>query len=146
MRTTLTWILGLLAAANGLFMLLAPDTWYLIAPGVADTGPFNQHFVRDIGCAFLVSGASLVWFAIDVRARAAALAGAAFIALHALVHLADAIAGRENLAQAARDLPSVYLGAILTLWAVWPPSMFAKGESDVQMAHSTATGQVRKRV
>ena|SRR5208283_3605716 len=49
MRTTLAWILGLLAAINGLFMLLAPDSWYLIAPGVPDTGPFNQYFVRDIG-------------------------------------------------------------------------------------------------
>jgi len=146
MRTTLAWILGLLAAANGVFMLIAPHAWYLSAPGVPDTGPFNQHFVRDIGCAFLVTGISLVWFAIDVQARAAALAAAAFMALHALVHLADAIAGRESLAQAARDLPTVYLGAVLTLWVAWPPTMFAKGESDVQMAHSTTTGQVRKRV
>jgi hypothetical protein len=139
-------ILGLLAAANGLFMLFAPDTWYLIAPGVPDTGPFNQHFVRDIGCAFLVSGVSLAWFAVDVRARAAALAAAAFMALHALVHLADAVAGRESLAQAARDLPGIYLGALLTLWAVWPPGTLAKGERDVQMAHAAATGQVRKGV
>jgi uncharacterized protein YjeT (DUF2065 family) len=146
MRNTLAWILGLLAAVNGLFMLLAPHSWYLIAPGVRDTGPFNQHFVRDIGCAFLVTGVSLVWFAIDSRARAAALAGAAFMALHALVHAADAIAGRESLAQAARDLPTVYLGAILTLWVAWPTTTLAKGERDVQMADSAATGPVRKGV
>ncbi len=60
MRTTQAWILGLLAAVNGLFMLIAPDSWYPITPGVPDTGPFNQHFVRDIGCAFLVTGVSLV--------------------------------------------------------------------------------------
>jgi uncharacterized protein YjeT (DUF2065 family) len=146
MRTTLAWILGLLAAANGLFMLLAPDSWYLIAPGVAETGPFNQHFVRDIGCAFLVSGVSLVWFAMDVRARAAALAGGAFMALHALVHVADAIAGRESLAHAALDLPAVYLGAVLSLWIAWPPTTLAKGERHVQMADSAATGPVRKGV
>ncbi len=146
MRTTLAWILGLLAAVNGLFMLLAPASWYLIAPGVPDTGPFNQHFVRDIGCAYLVTGVSLIWFAIDVRARAAALAGGAFLALHALVHVADAIAGRESLAQAARDLPTVYLSALLALWIAWPSTKLAKGERDVQMADSAATGPVRKGV
>ena len=139
MRTTLAWILGLLAAVNGLFMLLAPASWYLIAPGVPDTGPFNQHFVRDIGCAYLVTGVSLVWFAIDVRARAAALAGAAFMALHALVHMADAIAGRESLAQAARDLPAVYLGALLTLWIAWPPTTLAgRGKTNIERSQGDA--------
>jgi uncharacterized protein YjeT (DUF2065 family) len=84
--TTLAWILGVLSAANGLFMLLAPAAWYATLTEVQGTGPLNQHFVRDIGAAYLVAGGALIWFAIDPRARAAALAGAAFFALHALVH------------------------------------------------------------
>ena len=144
MRIKLAWIVGILSVANGLFMMLAPASWYPIVPGVVDTGPFNQHFVRDIGCAFLVTGVSLVWFALDVRAQAAALAGAAFLALHALVHVGDALAGRESLAHAALDVPTVYLSALLALWIAWPQGTFARGQRHVQMADSAATGPVRK--
>jgi hypothetical protein len=115
MRIKLAWVLGLLAAANGVFMLIVPAPWYAIVPGVPNTGPFNAHFIRDIGAAFLVAGGSLVWFAHDARARPAALACAAFFALHALVHLGDVVSGRESSYQALCDLPTVYLGALLAL-------------------------------
>ena len=46
--------LGLGSAANGLFMLISPANWYFAVPGVTTTGPFNQHFVRDIGLIFLL--------------------------------------------------------------------------------------------
>ncbi len=48
--------LGLAALANGVYMLLAPESWYFAVPGVTTTGPFNQHFVRDIGLIFLLLG------------------------------------------------------------------------------------------
>src|SRR3546814_2697944 len=35
---------GLFLSANGIFMLVAPLTWYELVPGVTDTGFFNQHF------------------------------------------------------------------------------------------------------
>jgi uncharacterized protein YjeT (DUF2065 family) len=79
MRVIVAWIVGLGLAANGLTMLAFPDAWYDLVPGVPQTGPFNPHFVRDIGAAYLVAGATLVWFAIDRAARPAALAGAAFL-------------------------------------------------------------------
>src|SRR5581483_2403752 len=45
-------ILGLLNVANGVWMLLAPASWYYRLPaGVPDTGPLNPHFVRDVGAA-----------------------------------------------------------------------------------------------
>ena len=95
MRGILAWILGLSLAANGLIMLAVPAAWYAAVPGVPATGPFNAHFVRDIGVAYLVTGVALTFFARDRAARPAALAGTAFLALHALVHLWDAAAGRE---------------------------------------------------
>jgi hypothetical protein len=50
----------------------------------------------------------------DRRARAAALAAAAFLLTHALIHVADAIAGRESVAQLLVDAPTVLLpGALL---------------------------------
>jgi len=147
MRTKLAWVLGLLAAANGVFMLLATAAWYASVPGVPNTGPFNAHFIRDIGAAFLVAGGSLVWFARDARARPAALASAAFFTLHTLVHLGDAMTGRESISQAMRDLPTVYLGALLALWIAWPISSPAKEEErDAQVVVKAADRRLRKRI
>ena len=63
MRGLVASILGLGLAANGLTMLAAPVNWYAMVPGVVDTGPFNPHFVRDIGVAYFVTGGSLVGLA-----------------------------------------------------------------------------------
>src|SRR5262249_36111916 len=57
MRGLVASILGLGLAANGLTMLAVPVNWYAMVPGVADTGPFNPHFVRDIGVAYVVADA-----------------------------------------------------------------------------------------
>jgi len=115
MRALLERVLGLLLAGNGAFMLVLPESWYGLVPGVAETGPFNPHFVRDVGAAYLVAGASLLWFCWDRRARSAALAGAAFLGLHALIHLWDAAARRESLDQLLMDLPTVMLPGLLVL-------------------------------
>jgi uncharacterized protein YjeT (DUF2065 family) len=123
MRIKLAWILGLLSAVNGLLMMVAPAAWYPIFPGVVASGPFNAHFIRDIGAAFLVAGLGLVWFANDARARPAALAAAGCFGLHALIHIGDALAGRENFYLAAFDAPTVYLSAVIALWIAWPQSL-----------------------
>jgi uncharacterized protein YjeT (DUF2065 family) len=120
MRAIVAWIVGLGLVANGLTMLAVPDAWYGLVPGVPQTGPFNPHFVRDIGAAYLVAGASLVWFALDRAARPAAFAGAAFLAIHALVHLWDAAAGREHVHQLLIDLPTIFLPPALAIWITWP--------------------------
>src|SRR6516165_7064693 len=103
MRSKLTGVLGIGLAINGITMLAAPHEWYIAIPGVAETGPFNPHFVRDIGAAYLAAGASLLWFALHPAARAAAQAGAAFLTLHALIHVWDAAAGREHVHQLLVD-------------------------------------------
>lgn len=123
MRAIAAWIVGLGLIANGLTMLAIPDTWYGLVPGVWQTGPFNPHFVRDIGAAYLVAGATLVWFATDRAARPAARAGAAFLAIHALIHLWDAAA--EHAHQLLVDLPTVFLPPALAIWIAWSPKSFA---------------------
>ena len=125
MRVIVAWIAGLGLMATGLTMLASPDAWSAFVPGVPETGPLNPHFVRDIGAAYLVAGATLVWFAIDRAARPAALAGAAFLAIHALVHLWDTAAGREHAHQLFVDLPTVFLPPVLAIWIVWPPGSLA---------------------
>jgi uncharacterized protein YjeT (DUF2065 family) len=118
MRVTLAIGLGLLLAANGFLMLVDPAQWYAIIPGVPETGPFNPHFVRDIGAAYVVTGVAIAWLAHDARAAPAALAGALFLTLHALVHVADAVAGRLHTDHILSDLVAVFAPAVIALWLV----------------------------
>jgi uncharacterized protein YjeT (DUF2065 family) len=129
MRRTLALILGLTLGANSLWMLVAPEAWYHAVPNVASTGPMNLHFIRDIGCAYFVAALGLLWLARSpLRAWPAALAGGAFLALHAGVHVWDFAVGREHAHGFLTDLPAVFLPAILTLWLAWPPSRGPKME------------------
>ncbi|HKE27292.1 MAG TPA: hypothetical protein VKB88_33285, partial [Bryobacteraceae bacterium] len=67
--------------------------------------------------------------------------------LHALVHLGDAMTGRESISQAMRDLPTVYLGALLALWIAWPISSPAEEEErDAQVVVKAADRRLRKRI
>ena len=76
------WIAAILAVfnvANGLVMLFASSTWWNSVPGVPDTGPFNLHFVQDVGVAFLVAGLALGARAWRPALWPAAVAGAGFL-------------------------------------------------------------------
>jgi len=59
MQRVIAAILAVPNIANGLMMLVAGPLWYQSVPGATETGPFNPHFVKDIGAAFLVSGVAL---------------------------------------------------------------------------------------
>jgi hypothetical protein len=137
MRRLLAIFLGVGLALNALFMLAAPAQWYAAVPGVTQSGPLNTHFVRDIGAAYLVAAAGLLGFAASVRARPAARAGAAFLALHALVHLWDAAAGREPAHQLLLDLATVFLPAVLAVGIAWVPDRPQHGETHDEMVLAT---------
>ena len=114
-------LLAIALAANGLAMIFMPAIWYAWVPGVSATGALNPHFVRDIGCAYLVAGAAFVWLVFAAsRAWPTALAGATFLTLHALVHLAEVASGRQHLPRLLADLPGVFLLPALALWLSWP--------------------------
>ena len=118
----LATVLGLASAVNGLFMLISPANWYFAVPGVTTTGPFNQHFVRDIGLIFLLVAIAMLTGVVRPVARAPLWSAAAlWLVGHALFHfweVAVGICGPRTLAQ---DFPAVTLPAILTtalaLWA-----------------------------
>jgi hypothetical protein len=113
-------VLGTLLAANGLFMLGWPADWYGTVPGVTERGPFNGHFIRDIGIVFVIAGASAAWTAWRPSAWPAAMAGAVFLCAHALVHLIEAASGHVGHAIAAAELPPIIVSALLALWIAWP--------------------------
>ncbi|NRF69592.1 hypothetical protein HLB44_21550 [Aquincola sp. S2] len=105
---------GLLA--NGAAMLAAPATWYRSVPGVEFTGPFNPHFVRDIGAAYATAALGLAWRAWrgPIAAPAAQL-GALFLLLHAAIHVGETLAGICGWRTLLADVPGVIVPAALAL-------------------------------
>lgn len=71
MRRLIAAILAISTLFNGLAMLIVGPLWYKSVPGVSETGPFNPHFVQDIGAAFLVAGLALAARAVVLPAAAA---------------------------------------------------------------------------
>lgn len=115
-------VLGLAAAANGLLMLLSPLDWYFLVPGVTTTGPFNQHFVRDIGLIFLFMATAFLLGAARPQYRVILWAASTlWLAGHALFHFWEVAVGICEPSVIARDFSAVtlpaILGAAITLWA-----------------------------
>ena len=116
MGRAISAILGFILGLNGLVMLFAGLWWYGAVPGVIATGPYNPHFVRDIGATYLVVGLSLAAFAARPRqAWPALVAASAFLVLHAAIHVFDAVCGTRPLQDMLRDFGAIYLPAILTV-------------------------------
>jgi hypothetical protein len=84
------WLAGLLGAfnvLNGVVMLADGRHWYHTVPGVVFTGPYNPHFVQDIGATFLAAGLGLIARAWRPQLWPAAVVGAGFLVLHAAIHV-----------------------------------------------------------
>ena len=117
-------LLGVALIANGVFMLVALADWYVAVPGVTATGPFNQHFLRDIGLIFLLLGGAFLVGAAQPHLRVALWAAPSiWLTGHALFHLWEVAVGICSLSVIPRDFPAVTLPAIigiaLTVWAVY---------------------------
>ena len=116
-------ILGGGAAANGAYMLYSPSGWYFAVPGVTTTGPFNQHFIRDIGLIFLLLAGAFLYGAARAEHRVTFWGTAtAWLWGHALFHFWEVAVGICGPDALARDFPAVtlpaILGTLLTIWAV----------------------------
>lgn len=127
---TLMILLGIGMFLNGIYMLYDPLSWYYVVPTVVGTGPFNQHFIRDIGIIHLLVGAGyVVGLYLTVQRVWMWSASTIFLGLHGIFHLwevAVGICGPETIAQngALVHLPAI-LGLIGVVWALSP--MAAKG-------------------
>lgn len=112
-------ILGVGTLANAAWMLAGPMHWYTDLPAaIPDTGPFNPHFVRDIGCAFLTTGVAMVWAAFSPQYRLPlATIAAVFLAAHGVLHIYDTTTGALDHHHWWLDLPGVYLPALLSVGA-----------------------------
>jgi uncharacterized protein YjeT (DUF2065 family) len=115
-------VLGAAAIANGLFMLIWPEAWYFAIPGVTTTGPFNQHFIRDIGLIFMLIGAAFLLGAARPELRLFFWAGPTiWLSGHALFHFWEVAVGICSASVLSRDFPAVtlpaLLGWVITVWA-----------------------------
>jgi len=127
-------------AVNGVLMLAAPAGWYAGLPGVIATGPFNGHFVRDIGAAYLAAASGAGWAGWRGN-RILLLPAAAFLCLHAGIHLADTLA----------DGPAGGAALAVELGGVWLPALLAAGlalprPSDHRLAQLAPAALVERRV
>lgn len=94
--------------ANGAFMLVKPLDWYVFVPTVVTTGPPNQHFIRDIGLAYIGSGLILLYAAANpVRRWRAAIVGGLWLTFHGLLHIYEVATGICGPATFWADAPAV---------------------------------------
>jgi hypothetical protein len=108
---------GLFQAAIGLGMIWAPRRWFMAAPGVAGTGPFNAHFVIDAGLGFLAAGMAFMACAWRPALRPVGLGASGFVVLHALFHLVHLVMGES--AAPGGDI-GLAIPALLGLVLTWP--------------------------
>ena len=116
-KRTLYAISAIGFAINALHMLADPAGWYATVPGVPNTGPFNPHFVRDIGVAYLTLTGLLALAAWRPRwAFPLLLAVTLYLGLHAGLHLWDIAAARLPLDHLLVDAPGVFLPVLFFAW------------------------------
>ncbi|HEY0944702.1 MAG TPA: hypothetical protein VGD81_05520 [Opitutaceae bacterium] len=109
---------ALFLTLNGLFMLFDPGTWYDVVPGVKFTGPFNQHFVRDIGIIQAFLGVAYLVGVVRPAVRLELWAAATvWLIAHALFHLWEVAVGICAPSALLRDFGAVSLPALIGLWA-----------------------------
>jgi hypothetical protein len=109
-------LIALFSLANGLFMLGDPYGWYQSVPTVRFTGPPNQHFIRDIGLAYLASGVVLCFAAVRLRKRwLAGVAGNLWLTAHGVLHVWEVLTGICSPSVFWQDAPGV-IGPPLLVW------------------------------
>ncbi|QZP31525.1 hypothetical protein [Pseudomonas sp. DR48] len=115
-------LLSISMFANGVFMIVNPALWYTEVPGVARTGAFNQHFIRDIAILYMIIGGALLGGVLR-RESSVMLWGttALWLSGHAVFHVWEVMAGLCGPETLIGDFPAVTLPALislgLTVWA-----------------------------
>jgi hypothetical protein len=110
-------ISSILSFINGAWMLLFPRSWYTDLPAdIPHTGPFNPHFVRDLGIVYLVVALAFAWCARNIeRSRLVHLALTVFFVGHALIHVIDIASGDLPQSHWLIDAPGVFIPALVMI-------------------------------
>lgn len=116
-------LMAIILGLNGLFMLWDPMAWFDTVPGVKRTGPPNQHLIRDVGLAYMVSTLLLI-MALRQPAQKRLLVGIAamWITGHALFHIWEWLAGVCTFNQFMTDVPGVLFPSIILIILAFLPN------------------------
>ncbi len=91
----LHYFLGANWLVNGVWMTWAPRHWFDHMPQAPQTGPLNEHFIRDYGSVFILIGVAVVIsLARSSFTRGKHLWVLWFFVAHASLHVWDMAAGR----------------------------------------------------
>ncbi len=71
---------------TGIMIFCSPVNFYNLTPGVSSYGPYNIHFIRDIGLIYLSSGLIGI-YGLRIVSMPLCIAAAAWSGLHGLFHL-----------------------------------------------------------
>jgi hypothetical protein len=89
-RRTSAWTLpGVVYALwllAGTTIFLAPEHFYALTPGVSLFGPFNAHFIRDVGLVYVSSGL-VGLYGVRSGSVPVSVVAALWSCLHAVFHL-----------------------------------------------------------
>jgi len=101
--------------ANGLWMLAAPRTWYLLLPaGIPDFGAYNEHFIRDLGIMFTVFGAALAFAAFKPAVRATVISLLLlWFSLHSVLHVVEVLRGYVEAVHLWVDIPLCHVPTVI---------------------------------
>lgn len=131
MLRTIYLISAAFSAANAVWMILFPLSWYHDLPAaIPHTGPFNAHFVRDIGLAYALSAVGFIWCADSRRPGTLPVHWGVtlFFFGHALVHVVEIVAGILPPSHWQLDASSVFTPPVLLLILAIPSVRRRLGE------------------
>jgi len=108
----LIWAFVSFYLLTGLYIAVFPYDFYLNAPGAQATGPYNMHFMRDVGFAFLTSSVAIA-YGIYANAKPVMVFGSLWLLVHGLFHLTLwAAHGMQFDSSALIDAITVWIPAI----------------------------------
>jgi len=123
----LIWAFVAFYMLTGLYIAVFPHDFYLNAPGAQETGPYNMHFLRDVGFAFITSSAA-IGYGVHVHAKPVMVFGSLWLLIHGLFHLTLwAMHGAYLDGAAAIDAVTVSIPAV----AIFALCMRYRAEPDV---------------
>jgi hypothetical protein len=109
--------IGMIYILNAVLMWVMPEFWYNLVPGVSMMGPYNSHFVRDIGLIYGLSGYAL--FAASGEGRALWF-GAIWPALHGVFHIWIWVSNGFAIdIVLVTNILAIQLPAWAAVWAIW---------------------------
>lgn len=109
--TILLYVLGAYHFATGIIAYFMTSFFY--EQFTAHTGPLNEHFLSDVGAAYLTAGTALLLAAYIEKWRVPfAVSAVLFLGLHSLIHIAEMVTGQLGSIQIASDLVTVILPTV----------------------------------